>query len=301
MFNRILVPLDGSTLSERALPVATLLGQATGGRLSLVRATGENDSAGGARQQARAYLESVAHRLGTQASVDVATPDGPAARGILAEIDRQHADLVVMTTHGHTGLQRLVHGSVAEAVLADSPVPVLLVRMNVTPAAAAWRPARPCLLLPLDGSFFAEAALRPAAAMARALDWTLVLLRVVASPAALLVDPEVARPETTDRIIQDEEGEADRYLHSLANTLRAEGLRVETRIRVGQAAQAILDEGATAGASLVVMATHGRTGLERLMRGSVASEVLHRGSLPLLLIRPSGVGSRFSAATASAL
>ena len=292
MFSRLLVPLDGSSLSERALPIATLLAQATGAQLWLVRAARESGSQGpGACQEAQTYLEGVRRRLGDALSIHIATSDTPPARAI-ATIAAQHTiDLIVMTTHGHGGLQRLVHGSVAEVILADSRVPVLLVRMNAPAPAIPTHDERPRVLVPLDGSPFAEAALPAAAALARALDWTLVLLRVAIPPTALLVDPEIARTETTDRILEAESIAASHYLKGIADGLQAEGLRIETRLRVGLAAQAILDEGAASGASLVIMATHGRSGLGRMLRGSVATEVLHRGSLPLLLVRPSTVNA----------
>ncbi len=290
MFSRILVPLDGSPLSERALPIATMLAQATGGQIWLVRAVWESGEGTDAHQDAQAYLEAVRRRLGDGLSIHIATPDAPPARAIAAIAAQDAIDLVIMTTHGHGGLQRLVHGSVAQAVLADSRVPVLLLRMHAPTSASSSRDARPRALVPLDGSPFAEAALPAAVALARALDWTLVLLRVTVPPTALLVDPEIARTETADRILEDERVIAGRYLNSVADGIQAQGLRVETRLRVGQAAQAILDEGAASSASLVVMASHGRSGLERMLRGSVATEVLHRGSLPLLLVRPSMAG-----------
>lgn len=289
MFNRILVPLDGSPTSERALPIATMVAQATGAHILLVRATGDGGLERHDPREVRAYLDAVARRLGDGLSIESRAPDAAPAAGILAELDRSQADLVIMTTHSRAGLTRLVHGSVAEAVLAGSAVPVLLVRMNIPISSATPRGTRPCLLVPLDGSAFAEAALPPARSLARALDWTILLLRVAIPSTTLVTDPEVTRPAIADQLIQEEEAEAERYLIAITQSLHAEGLRIQPRIRVGEAAQAILDESQASGASLVVMASHGRTGLGRMMRGSVASEVLHRGSLPLLLVRPSGL------------
>ena len=167
MFSRILVPLDGSSLSERALPIAVMLAQAMGGEVWLVCATGESGGLGrGACQEAHTYLEAVRRRLGDGLSIHIATPDAPPARAIAAIVAQNDIDLIIMTTHGHGSLQRLVHGSVAEAVLADSRVPVLLLRMSAPAPTIPPRDERPRVLVPLDGSPFAEAALPAAAVIA---------------------------------------------------------------------------------------------------------------------------------------
>ncbi len=167
MFNAILVPLDGSTLSERALPVGCALARAFDARLVLVRVANAGASSGkeagdeerraiaeqraGVKEEehllstdpwaveraqaqirvvseAEGYLAGVAERLGAEAvRVEAAVAYGDPAKGILLELELRSADLVVMCSHGRTGLRQLVAGSVAQAVLARSPVPVLLV------------------------------------------------------------------------------------------------------------------------------------------------------------------------------
>ena len=300
MFTKILVPLDGSPLGERALPIAASIAQSVNASLLLVRAVWTRSLPPGldngeayleAVQEAEAYLEAVARRLGAGVQVEVVAPHAPAPLGILQVAEQDKADLIVMTTHGRSGLSRWVYGSVAEAVLSRSPIPVLLVRTNAV-ATAAHRPDgldRPRLLVPLDGSAFAEAAIPRAAELARAFDWTVTLLRVVTPSTPVVVDPELQRPFLPETLLQQARSDAEQYLTSVATDLRREGLRVQLCLRVGEAAEAILDESRASGASLVVMATHGRTGLGRLLYGSVAAEVLHRGTLPLLLVRPEGL------------
>lgn len=301
MFTKILVPLDGSPLGERALPIAASIAQSVNASLLLVRAVWTRNMTPGldsgetylsAVQEAEAYLEAVARRLGAGVQVEVVAPPAPAPLGILQVAEQDKADLIVMTTHGRSGLSRWVYGSVAEAVLSRSRVPVLLVRTNAL-ATASHRPAagaeRPRLLVPLDGSAFAETAIAPAAELARAFDWTVTLLRVVTTTTPVVVDAELQRPFLPENLLQQARSDAELYLASVASSLRREGLRVQPCLRVGEAAEAILDECYASGASLVVMATHGRTGLGRLLYGSVAAEVLHRGTLPLLLVRPEGL------------
>jgi nucleotide-binding universal stress UspA family protein len=290
MYHTILVPLDGSAFSERALPMATALAQTMSAQLVLVRAASASVFPGAdpteaqcqAVEEAEAYLWAVATGLSEQGlSVEVAVPYGDAAESILLEIGLHGADLVVMGTHGRSGLGRWIYGSVAEQVLARSPAPVLLV--HPTGEAATLGPEQTSLLVPLDGSAFAETALPHAIALAQAFGGTILLLRTV-EPSMLayhypimgLVQESLAR----------EHREAEAYLSEVAEHLRDEGLSVQTIVREGWPGDVIVYRGAALGPRLVVMATHGRTGVLHLLLGSVALEVVRRSPLPILLVRP---------------
>src|SRR5579859_6339681 len=170
MFRNFVVPLDGSELAERALPYAVRLAHAGQGRITLVRValappSMTVDGAGWERDQreaieaAEGYLAAVAEKFAAQAPVRTVVVYGRAAAQILDQVDRLEADGVVMATHGRTGLAHLLYGSVAETVLADSGVPVLLVHARPgQPAEPAFDPKAGRLVVPLDGSTFAEAA-----------------------------------------------------------------------------------------------------------------------------------------------
>lgn len=296
MFKTILVPLDGSHLAEGALPIATTLAQALHSQLLLVQAVrafglaGENlvDLQRRLTADALAYLEPVAAQLrGQGIATQVVAPAELAEDAILVEADARHADLIVMTTHGRSGLGRWLYGSVAESVLMRSPIPVLLVRAtaDLTPA-VAWAPQR--ILVPLDGSFFAEAALPPAVELARALKAPLVLLRVVPGNAPRRLE-WAARDEFAPEPPASRGGHATSYLAAQAKALRQGGLTVDTVQRVGSPADAILEEADST--SLMVMSTHGRSGLQRLLAGSTALTVLRQSVSPILLIRPHGLTS----------
>ena len=188
MYRTILVPLDGSAFSERALPMATTLAQTMSARLVLVRAASASVFPGAdpteaqcqAVEEAQAYLWALATGLSEQGlSVEVAVPYGDAAESILLEIGLRGADLVVMCTHGRSGLGRWIYGSVAEQVLARSPAPVLLVHPTGEAATLGPEPKQAALLVTLDGSAFAETALPHAATLAHAFGGTILLLRTV--------------------------------------------------------------------------------------------------------------------------
>lgn len=130
MYRTILVPLDGSELAEKALPIATALAEASGTRLILVRAAWAHVLAGmdptdaqvAAVREAEAYLSGVTGRVATlNVRAEARTPYDNAADGILMEVNDSDADLVVMCTHGRSGLRRLLYGSVAEGVIRCSP------------------------------------------------------------------------------------------------------------------------------------------------------------------------------------
>lgn len=297
MFKTILVPLDGSKLSESALPMAAALADTTGGQLVLTRiATPQdlpgpilNDGRVHAMQEAEAYLATMAEPLrASGVAVDTAAGFGDAAEGILEEAELRQADLVVMCTHGRTGLGRWVYGSVAEDILARSPIPVLLTRANNDIPPAVFDHPKPVFLVPLDGSRFAETALPYASALARGLHGSILLVHVHQPPTVTEMDI-TTRPQWVEEVLTRDQAAEEAYLNAIAQRLRDEGLQVQTVTRSGAVSQALLEESWSDGASLIVMATHGWTGIGEVLHGSVALEVLHQSKLPLLLILPSGL------------
>jgi nucleotide-binding universal stress UspA family protein len=323
MYRTILVPLDGSELAERALPYAAVLAWGSGAHLALVRvaheeprtdapegttlawATGTQplierttgrggatapEDDGGAAPGPAEYLEGAAAGLAFPQTA-VAVASGPPAAAILAEARGRGADLVVMATHGRTGLGRALYGSVADAVLRHADRPVLLVPTTAPPGPPADGPRR--VLVALDGSPFAEAALRPAQDLAQALGAGLLLLRVVGPPGA-------AFGGTLGEVPSDPEGElaeARAYLDAVTGRLPAppepgRGAGPERRILPGAPAQTIAAVAGQEEVTAIAMATHGRSGLARAVLGSVAAEVLHRTSVPVLLVRPRAAPSR---------
>ena len=296
MFRTILVPLDGSPEAERALPLATALARAAAARLVLVRCAWVTGVPGWeterrqevATQEADDYLRPIAGELRLQdVRVDFRAIAAHPGQGILWTLADEHADLVVMTTHGRTGVGRFIYGSVAETVLTQSHVPVLLVRARslIEPR---LDPGRDGLLVPLDGSAVAEAVLPYAFEMARVLDAMVILVRAVPLPS-LLMPETLVEPELSNEIFKMELQEAEDYLGKLARQLRQEGRRVLTYVETGPAVATILRKSNELNTVFVLMATHGRTGMDRLVFGSVAMEVLRRGDHPVLLVHPLGL------------
>lgn len=298
MYRTILVPLDGSPFSERAVPLAASLARVGASRIVLVRAVSASAPSGGdqvAAEQhavagATAYLSKVAQDLaGQNLTAAIATPVAPARHGILQALTDHGADLIVMCTHGRSGLGRWIYGSVAEAVLASSPVPVVLARPTGPLYGLTLAPGPKPILAPLDGSPLAEAALEHALQLAGVLQTTIALLRVVTPQ--LSFQPDLALGQSyassvSERVLHEEQQAAEDYLKQAAARVTAAGVAVQWAVRIGWPAEAILDEARRTGAELAVMATHGRTGLADVLLGNVALDVVRRGSIPLMLVRP---------------
>jgi nucleotide-binding universal stress UspA family protein len=197
-------------------------------------------------------------------------------------------DIVAMATHGQAGLRRLLMGSVAEQVLRDLTIPVLLMRpSDRTEDPALTRPAQHRLtaLVPLDGSPTAEQALDCAIDLASNIDARLVLAAVepVSGDINLAeagVAPYWELAEHESAIVR-----LNAYLKQTATRLRQLDLDVETRLAEGSAADEILRISAAEHADIIIMTTRGRSGVERLLLGSVAAKVLQNADVPVLLAR----------------
>ncbi|MBV8086080.1 MAG: universal stress protein [Chloroflexi bacterium] len=288
MFSHILVPLDDSKLSRRAVPFAANLARVSHGRLLLVRAielwaetTPDNEAA--MEMEAEASLASIAEPLRESGiATDWAVYVGEATAAIEAAGDAHAVDAIVMSTRG-AGAARWTYGSVAEQVLRTSRRPVLMIPPHCE---QVWteRGAK-AVVVPLDGSTLAEAALGPAKVLAQRLGASITVVQVVEPPRyAYLAPGTSSQPPTVDL---DAWFHAARpYIETVAGKLRGAGFVASERIIAGYPAAAITRVAELANAAAIVMATHGRGGLERVVMGSVSQGVVQRTASPVLLVRP---------------
>jgi nucleotide-binding universal stress UspA family protein len=286
----ILVTLDGSELAERALPYATKLAAALHTHLALITVSEATEGELGARfpdlkleidQSAdayfRSYLERVRDRL-KQPDARIIVRGGDASEQILNAANETGARMIVMSTHGRSGLRRWGYGSQLSKMAAASPVPVLAIGPQLLESKGAVELHR--ILVPLDGSKFAEAALPAARTLADALAAHVILLRV--QPWAATVYPYVASTTYTPAIDDALEEEARIYLQ---RQVKAFSPPAEIRVARGDPAGAIIDLVKRAGVDLVVMSTHARRGLVRAALGSVADRAI-QANAPVLLVKP---------------
>src|SRR6266542_137399 len=293
MLQNILVPLDGSPVSETALPYAEALAARSHARLTLMRAALAPLVPSGEAQlrklkQAEEYLEGHAVELRLRGlRVETGVPYGLSASSWIAEeVDLRLADIVVMATHDRVGPDRWLHGSVAEAVVSRGVAPVMLVRAADGMRAAeslAWQ--EPVLIVPLDGSELAQAAVPVALELARSLTAKLVLASVVPMAGQLVANEAgigTYAGHSHERLIAD----AHAYLNAIVARVPASELVVHALVREGEPATEIALVAHEHHAVAIVMATHGRTGVARSILGSVAGKVLHCSTTLVVLIRP---------------
>ena len=309
MYERILVPLDGSEFSERVLPVTSRLARDLALPVSLLHAIEPEHptisqalnerlyyihSARHRETHARAYTEPVRTRLMESGlSVDITIPQGDPGDVIVEEADRDPGTLITMSSHGRSGASRWWTGSVADRVLHRTASPLLMIRPGgMQGAAAVGEFGR--IVVPVDGSELAEQALDHAVHLGKSMGLVVELVRAVPSveeynrianlgPASMVSQaPSYAEYRAVV------EKEAVDYLAELAGRLKQDGAQVDWRVLHGPAAAAIIDHSAASEDALLVMTTHGRSGLVRMVLGSVAERVVRQSGEPVLLIRAKG-------------
>ncbi len=290
MFKHILVPLDGSPLAERALPPAIELASALSARLTLLRVVSYfgilvadpqlfEEMRRLSQDEAYAYLRSVAAAVPDHLVVESAFEQGAAADSIVQFAADHAVDLIVMSSHGRSGISRWVYGSVAEKVQSQAPCAITIIR------ATAGVEQFQCenLLVPLDGSPLAERALIPAVELAQANDAKLHLLQVT-SPAHVPLET-IAMRHVFDQIEADESNQAGAYLHAKQVELSNVDVVVEVRQGHGSAAESIIDYVRSCQIDLVVMSSHGRSGVSRWVHGSVAEKVMRGSCCATMIVR----------------
>jgi nucleotide-binding universal stress UspA family protein len=299
MYTRLLVPLDGSRLAETVLPIVEQLAVAWGATVVLLHVI-ERDAPAAvhgdrhlkAVAEAEPYLDELAAGL-RSSGVNVEThahpaPEGDVARSIASHTMEEHADLIVLSTHGRGRMRDLLFGRIAQQVVRRSSIPVLLMRPAGESGAQPFEPR--IVLVPLDGTSAAEAALLPAQEFARAFGASLRLVMVVPTQETLPGDRQAVGtllPAATRAALELERGEAQTYLSALAERVQSldPAVPVSTEVSRGDITAALAARAAEPGVGLVVIATHGRAGLQAIWAGSVTSHLLARTQAPILLLR----------------
>jgi nucleotide-binding universal stress UspA family protein len=310
----VVVPLDESPAAEQALPFAVELARRRSADVLLVSAVelpvefttwmGAGAPAAGdeldALTSTRAtYLAGVAAKL-SGARVSQRVLLGGASAAIVETLESLDDPLLAMTSHGRTGAGRLLLGSVASRVVHAARCPVLLTRVCAERAHEPVQAAFNRVLVPLDGSSFSEAAVEAALATVGQGVTELRLLRVVEVPALPVASLAGANVPLDYGLVAEyvsaTRDEAAQYVQALSARLAAAGQPASWEVREGQVASEINAAAQAWGADTVAMATHGRSGFNRLFFGSVAEQLLHSSELPVLLLPAQALDSKHSSA-----
>jgi nucleotide-binding universal stress UspA family protein len=285
MYKHILVPLDGSTFAESALPLALGLAEKTRAVVHLVHVAESADRV----KAMRAYLADVKSRVGMRAlgGLETSIVVGEVSTAIEAYAAENESDIVVMATHGRGGVSRAWLGSVAEVLIATLPIPVLLQRPPASPALTLSRELPKKVFVPLERSEASATIIPHAELLATELGAELILATVIAPievRAAALVAINVPLDDT---LIASRQATATRFLAEVAEPLRGRGMIVQTMVLMHHhAATAILQGAERANAEVIAMTTHARRGLARMVLGSTTDKVVRGTSKTMLLNRP---------------
>ena len=298
----VMVPLDGSPFAEQALPWAIAIARKARARVRLAMvhqlpSPPPLDEATGRlytkvelalRKSQREYLHRTASRIKAEEPIQTATAmlQGVPAPALGRYAGEVGVDLVIMTTHGRSGMQRAWLGSVADQLVRSLEIPMLLIRPKEGGAPTAGVEQ---ILVPLDGSRRAEAVLPAALAMASIFGARLALLQAV-YPVMIMTDPPTSFPTGFDeQLTAIQRREAQDYLDGLVEQLTGAGAQASGAAVLGGGAFDTIQAAAhERGTGMVALATHGRGGLRRMVLGSVADKLVRAGELPVLVIRPRG-------------
>ena len=289
MLRSIVVPLDGTPFSEQAIPLGAVLARRASAALEFVHVhvhDGYDDELAtltpyryeGIERTAQrrellekdaewTYLNTRALQVEQQfgAAAEQLVIDGGVSDALIEHLRKRDADLIVMSTHARAGLDRVRLGSIADDLLHRLNTPLLLLRGQ--PQVELPRELSfGHVLIPLDGSWLAEDIVNPALALAE-LSAAHITIFTAKVPGQGHAHPK--------------------YLSAVADEVRRQGFGVEFVVfQCNSVVEGIAEYAEQHGVDLIAMATHGRSGVARLLVGSVADEVLHRTRVPLLVVRP---------------
>ena len=298
MFARVIVPIDHSDVSAAAVPLAAHLAERRGIPLVLVHVIemspeftayvhgeSEVDALLELESASQEHLAQVAAGF-TGAEVSTVVLRGRPAARLVEYVEELKGSVVVMSSHGRTGLRRMMLGSTTARVVQACSSPVIVVRASDDDNGVETPESIQKVLVPLDGSDFAEHALHAVYELVRRDDVMIRLLRVpeiIAYPSTMY---GAASYEAVDAYMNAMQTESEAYLKGMAKRLQERQGEVSWELRDGAASAAILEAARDFDADLIAMASHGRTGFRRFLLGSVAEQVLHEAHVPVMLVGP---------------
>lgn len=293
MIRQVLIPLDGSKLAEQVIPhllrfitpdqtelllmtalSSTLPSDKSNSNLAISESTSTSQN-----YKIHEQLNNVTQELNQISfSVTERVVPGAPTNSILSLAEEAFVDLIAMSTHGRTGLRRVLLGSVADEVVCNARPPIFL-----TPAAITAPPkfTPRTILLPLDGTALAEAAIPIAQQFAQNTGATLSFIRILDSNYS----EHEQSANQTDTTKQATSQQATRYLEQIKLRLQLANVTSRYQITSGDPAVAIIRASHTEQVDLIVMSTHGRSGVGRIIHGSVTRQIIGSAICPLVLIR----------------
>ncbi|MFC1865583.1 universal stress protein [Chloroflexota bacterium] len=301
-FNKILLPLDGSDFSEIASSYAPDLVKIQGVELTLIRVLVSESRR--SLEEELAYLgkqvKTINAAMGMQTESGALKPKinkelviGHPVSEIFSYVQNKNIDLVIMATHGRSGIANLIMDSVAKKVVRASEVPVLLIKTHKGEIKAADRDTDITrkVLIPLDGTKLNESVIPLIQAFISQFGdkRSEIILLSVYEPSSIQSSHSVVTSEAVQAAGVDSfkrRREVNQYLSELAGQVRNDGFNISTKLITGNPTEKIIEQARKNGVSLIAMATHGRSGITKMVYGGVAEAVIRSSRIPILVIRP---------------
>jgi len=293
MYERVLVPLDGSNVAEIVLPYVEEIAAKLGAEIILVSVS--ESTAAETDHLYRLYLERIADQMQRElkdwgakeeAKIRSEVLLGKPANEILRYAEESNVGLIAMASRGRSSRGPWLLGNIAAKVLQVTPKPMLLIRTPADNASLQQRSLVKRILVTLDGSKVGESAIPYAEVLAQVVGAELVLFQALEPVKPFTGEGDVSiTPEMIKKEEERREGSAIAYLDSVEKVLQERGLSTSSAIVLGSPAEQIIDYAEANAIDLIAMSTHGRSGIGRWVFGSVTDKVLHAGDMPLLTIR----------------
>jgi nucleotide-binding universal stress UspA family protein len=296
MFKHILLPLDGSQLAETAVPVVVYLAKKLRAQVTLLHVIEKNapETVHGQKHlvnedEAYRYLADIATKhfpKGVKVYRHVHTDEvEQVSTSILQHSAELDPDLIVMCAHGQGGLRDFMLGSIAQQVINTGKVPVLLLQPRITGSPQFTSFER--IFVALDGNPEHETGFQVAAELAEELKASIHLIQVV--PTLSTLDAKRAPtgtllPATTMALLDIDEDTASDYLEEKIKTLRAQNIEVSAEVERGDPARQVVQSADAHATQLIVLGTHGKSGLNAFWTGSVAPKIVEQTQIPILLV-----------------
>lgn len=287
-YQKILVPLDGSEVAEKALPYARSIAKLKNSKLTLF-AVSLSIFVERRDRLFLSYLEVNADNLNAEGiETTTAIGSGDVAEQIIKYADNNKIDLIVMATHGYSGAKRWMFGSTTQKVLYGTSIPVLLIKSKSPIVSTEFNR----IVVPVDGSPFSESTFPYVIELARDTDKEVLLLHICEPP---VVPSYGSRPinekwkKYRDEMWDEVEKLSDTYLDKIMADMKKERVKVTSRIvkaQTGEVAKTILQTSVEENIDLTIIATQGRGGVNRLVYGSVTNKIVEESPQPVILIRP---------------
>ncbi|MFC2035609.1 universal stress protein [Chloroflexota bacterium] len=307
MYEKIIVPLDGSELATVALPYAEELSSSMGCNITLIYVGVPTDHHSDhiyrsyisqMAQNTKEFAKKYVKKLENYPTINVESKFlfGDPAEEIINYAEKIDAHLIIMATHGQSGLKRWAMGSTANKVIRASRQPVWLIRGKRDNSDMREKGILGKALVPLDGSKESEAVIPFIVELASKLKAEIVLLHVLSlgHHAMAICGEGYEYFYFNEQQLASDKTTANRYLEKVVTQLKQRGVSAKSQVKFGNVAEEIIQVAADMQADVIAMSTHGRSGIGRWIFGSVAEKILYEGNTPLLLVRSSGANIEFS-------